>query len=126
MNAYSGTENSNSSASEFNGRRNGASEATQRASTKLADDLRVLIEDAETLIRATASQTGEKIQEARAKMEESLQGAKAKLGEMQTSAFEQGRELARTTDTYVRGNPWESIGVAAGVGFVLGLLFGRR
>jgi len=124
MNAYSATENSN--ASEFNGRSNGASETTQRASTKLADDLRVLIDDAETLIRATASQTGEKIQEARAKMEESLQGAKVKLGEMQTSAFEQGRELARTTDTYVRGNPWESIGVAAGVGFVLGLFFGRR
>jgi len=124
MNAYSGTENSN--ASEFTNRSNGASDATQRASTKLADDLRVLIDDAETLIRATASQTGEKVQEARAKMQESLQGAKAKLGEMQTSAFEQGRVLARTTDTYVRENPWESVGVAAGIGLALGLLFGRR
>jgi ElaB/YqjD/DUF883 family membrane-anchored ribosome-binding protein len=30
------------------------------------------------------------------------------------------------TDEYVHENPWPSIGVAVGVGFVVGLLIGRR
>ena len=33
---------------------------------------------------------------------------------------------ARDASRYVRDNPWQSIGIAAGVGLLLGLLIGRR
>ena len=38
----------------------------------------------------------------------------------------QARQLTRTTDTYVRDNPWQVVGIAAVVGVVLGVLMSRR
>jgi ElaB/YqjD/DUF883 family membrane-anchored ribosome-binding protein len=45
---------------------------------------------------------------------------------MQGSAAEMGEEAVKATETYVRENPWQAIGIAAGVGLVLGLLISRR
>ncbi|HSI86889.1 MAG: YqjD family protein [Candidatus Methylacidiphilales bacterium] len=36
------------------------------------------------------------------------------------------KQAAMTVDQYVRDNPWESVGVAAAVGFILGVLIIRR
>jgi Mg/Co/Ni transporter MgtE len=36
------------------------------------------------------------------------------------------RDAARATDAYIHKNPWQAIGVAAGIGLVVGLLTGRR
>jgi len=36
------------------------------------------------------------------------------------------REMADATEEYVRDNPWQSVGVAAGVGLLIGLLIARR
>lgn len=36
------------------------------------------------------------------------------------------KEAALATDEYVRANPWESVGVAAAVGLVIGMLIARR
>jgi ElaB/YqjD/DUF883 family membrane-anchored ribosome-binding protein len=34
--------------------------------------------------------------------------------------------LAGEAEEYVRGNPWQAIGIAAGIGLVLGVLMSRR
>ena len=93
---------------------------------KLIDALHTVIRDAESLLKATAAQTGEKIDEARARAEESVQLAKARLAGIEDEALERARELAKDADKYVRGNPWGAVGVAAGIGLVLGLLLSRR
>jgi ElaB/YqjD/DUF883 family membrane-anchored ribosome-binding protein len=93
---------------------------------KLIDALNTVIRDAESLLKATAAQTGEKIDEVRARAEESVQLAKARLVGIEDEALERARELAKDADNYVRGNPWGAVGVAAGIGLVLGLLLGRR
>lgn len=93
---------------------------------QLVDDLKVVMRDAEALIRATSAQTGEKIQEVRARAEESLRQAKVRLVEVEEEALRRAREVAEATEEYVRDNPWQSLGIAAGVGLVLGILITRR
>lgn len=93
---------------------------------KLAEDLKIVISDAEELLRATASQAGEKVATAREKVQDSLQRVKAELAEVEDVLVEQGRQAARVADEYVRSNPWQSVGIAAGIGVIIGLLISRR
>jgi ElaB/YqjD/DUF883 family membrane-anchored ribosome-binding protein len=93
---------------------------------KLIEDLQVVVHDAEALLKATAAQTGEKIQEARARTEVSLRRAKARLGEVEDEALKRAHALAGEADDYVRTNPWQVVGAAAGIGFLLGVLISRR
>jgi ElaB/YqjD/DUF883 family membrane-anchored ribosome-binding protein len=93
---------------------------------KLVQDMRLVIADAEDLLRATANQAGEKIAVARERIQESLQQAKVKLAETEAMVSERARQAARYTDDYVHENPWNAIGIAAGIGLLLGLLMSRR
>lgn len=93
---------------------------------KLVQDLKVVVSDAEELLRATASQAGEKVAAVREKVQESLHRAKIKLAEAEEVLIDKGKQAARVTDEYVHDNPWKSVGIAAGIGFVIGLLIGRR
>lgn len=93
---------------------------------KLIADLRVVIADAEELLKATASQAGEKVDELRARVRGNLASARLKLADAEAAVIDKTRAAARATDDYVHDHPWKSVGVAAGVGFVIGLLIGRR
>jgi ElaB/YqjD/DUF883 family membrane-anchored ribosome-binding protein len=93
---------------------------------KLVADLKVVIADAEDLLRATAGQAGEKLAAARERAQASLSVARAKLGEAERMVLERSRQAAHATDEYVHDNPWTAVGIAAGVGLVIGLLIGRR
>jgi ElaB/YqjD/DUF883 family membrane-anchored ribosome-binding protein len=99
----------------------------QHVSTdKLVHDLRAVVNDTEELLRATAGNANEKIAQARARAEESLRGARERLHNAEHEVVERARAAARETDAYVHEHPWNSIGVAAGVAFLVGLLLGRR
>ena len=89
---------------------------------KLVNDLKNLVADAEELLKATASQAGEKITEARQKIEQSLVEGKKALADAEKTLLVKSKECAAIADDYVRENPWTAVGVAAGVGLVLGLL----
>ncbi len=93
---------------------------------QLIEDLHTVIRDAESLLKATAAQTGEKIQEVRTRAEASVRQAKERLAGVEEEAVQQAKVLAGDADEYVRGNPWQAVGIAAGVGLVLGLLISRR
>ena len=104
-----------------------SSETTQDITTEtLVEDLKVVMRDAEALIKATSAQTGEKIQEVRARAEESLRQARERLTHLEDEALQRAREVADATEEYVRENPWQSLGIAAGIGLVLGILISRR
>lgn len=98
----------------------------EKLSDDLITDFKVVVADAEALLKATANQGGEKLAEVRAKAEESLRVAKARMLDAQDALLAKTREAAKATDTYVHENPWKAVGVAAGVGLVIGLLIGRR
>lgn len=93
---------------------------------QLVADLRTVMEDAEALLKATSTLTGEKIQEVRARAEESLRQAKVRLSAVEEEAMRRAREVAHAADEYVHENPWQSVGIAAGIGLVVGLLLARR
>ena len=93
---------------------------------KLAADLRVVIADAEELLKATAAQQGEKINDLRARVEGSLNSAKAWVTELEQAAAEKAKETAKAADRYVHQNPWQAIGIAAGIGFIIGALTRRK
>jgi ElaB/YqjD/DUF883 family membrane-anchored ribosome-binding protein len=96
------------------------------SANQLIDDLTAVIRDAENLLRATAAQTGEKVDEMRARAEESVRMAKERLSGIEEETLKHARVLAGEADEYVRGNPWQAVGIAAGVGLVLGLFMSRR
>jgi ElaB/YqjD/DUF883 family membrane-anchored ribosome-binding protein len=82
---------------------------------KLMQDLRAVVSDAEDLLKATAGQSGERVDEVRMRVEESLRAARSSLQEAGSQLEEQ-----------VRQHPWAAVGVAAGIGLLVGVLLGRK
>jgi ElaB/YqjD/DUF883 family membrane-anchored ribosome-binding protein len=93
---------------------------------KLVQDFRIVVADAEELLKATASQAGERVAAARERVQDSLHQAKVKLAEAEDMVVLKTKQAVRATDEYVHENPWRAVGVAAGVGLIIGLLIGRR
>jgi ElaB/YqjD/DUF883 family membrane-anchored ribosome-binding protein len=93
---------------------------------KLLADLRVVVSDAEELLKITAGQAGDKVAAIRDKIQRGLEQAKVKIVEAEGKAVESTKAAARATDVYVHENPWKAVGIAAGVGLLIGLLVGRR
>lgn len=98
---------------------------TEVSKEKLMQDLQNVVTDAEELLRATASQTGERVAIARERIEENLVAAKARLEVAERAVLEKTKQAATATDEYVHDNPWQAIGVAAGVGLLVGMLISR-
>lgn len=92
---------------------------------KLMSDLRVVIEDAEELLKLTAGQAGEKVAEMRLRIQDRLARAKGELARLQSAAVGQARVAAQATDEFVHERPWTSVGVAAGIGLLVGMLIAR-
>ncbi|MCK7466904.1 MAG: YqjD family protein [Desulfosudis oleivorans] len=103
-----------------------AAHETQVVKDKLIKDFYTVIADAEELLKATANQTGERVGAARERVEESLRETKERLSELQDDVLARSKAAARRTDEYVHDNPWQSIGVSAALGFLLGMLISRR
>ena len=95
-------------------------------SEKLIGDLKTLVTDAEELLKATASQAGEKIAVARQKIEQSLVEGKKALADAEQTLFKKSKECAEIADDYVRENPWSAVGIAASAGLVIGLLIRNK
>ena len=93
---------------------------------QLIADFKTVVADAEALLKATANQGGEELAEVRAKAEESIKAAKAKMADEQAAVLAKTKEAAKATDVYVHEHPWTAVGVAAGVGLVVGLLSNRH
>lgn len=101
-------------------------EAAINEQQKLVSDMKTVIADAEDILQATADQAGDKVASLRARIEERLRGAKVRLTEAEAALVAKTRAAARATDTYVHESPWTAVGIAAGVGLLVGLIIGRR
>jgi ElaB/YqjD/DUF883 family membrane-anchored ribosome-binding protein len=98
----------------------------EASADKLMSDLRAVLEDAEALLTATAGQAGEKIQRARDRAQETVRVARERLADTQEEVVKRAKVAAQQTDNYVRENPWQAVGIAAGVAFIIGVLVSRR
>jgi ElaB/YqjD/DUF883 family membrane-anchored ribosome-binding protein len=93
---------------------------------KLVSDLKVVVADAEELLKATASYAGEAAAAARIKIRESLDVAKVKLADLGEAGADRAKVAARATDAYVHEHPWKAVGMGVLAGIVLGMLISRR
>ena len=93
---------------------------------RLKRDFSGTLDDAEELVRMTADQAGEQVAAARSRIQQSLTGARQELQRMQVQATETARRAAYGVDDYVHSNPWKTLGFAALLGVVVGLLISHR
>ncbi|MBX3664696.1 MAG: DUF883 domain-containing protein [Burkholderiales bacterium] len=103
-----------------------ASTATAVSKEKLISDFKVVVADAEALLKASAGQGGEALAAVRSRVEQSLKEAKEKMLDAEEELLLKTRAAAKATDEYVHDHPWHAVGIAAGIGLVVGLLIGRR
>ena len=97
-----------------------------RTKSKVVDDFKAIVNDADNLLQATAKVSGEGFNVARAKFAERLRTAKTSLADAEQLAVDRAKQAATATDDYVKGNPWTAVGIAAGVGMVIGFLIAKR
>ena len=96
------------------------------AREQLAADMRAVITDAEELLRVTAGATGERVAAVRARVEDRLRDARAKLSQFDDAVIDQAKEAARSADEYVHQHPWGAVGIAAVAGLIVGVMISRR
>jgi ElaB/YqjD/DUF883 family membrane-anchored ribosome-binding protein len=100
--------------------------ALKRTQARLAQNVQTVLSDAQELMRLAAGEAGQGFKEARERLEVSTQAARKQLAAMQESAVQNAREASRATDSYVRENPWEAVGIGAALGVLVGLLLASR
>ena len=93
---------------------------------KLMADLRVVVRDAEELLSQAGHQASDGFKAAKAKMEASLKSAKEELVHAEEVALSKAKEVAQSTDQYVKAHPWQAVGLAAAVGVIVGFLISRK
>lgn len=93
---------------------------------RLTQEPKMLVADVEELLTATAAQTGERIEKARACVGRSMRAASARLLETAQTAGTRARAAAEGVDGLVHRNPWPAIGAAAGAGMLAGFLLARK
>ena len=86
------------------------------------DDLGTLAEDAHALIDATVDVAGEKVAEARERLLSALEKGREIAGNVRDQAI----AGAKATDEAVREHPYKAIGIALGVGVLIGFFISRR
>ncbi|WP_303784483.1 YqjD family protein [Azovibrio restrictus] len=99
---------------------------SQASKEKLVADMKVVIADAEEILKSTADVAGEKMASIRSKIETRLKDAKIRLEDAEAALVDKTKACARATDDFVHEQPWKAVGVAAIVGLALGVLIGRR
>ena len=89
---------------------------------KLVTDLKRVVRDSEDLLQATAGAVGDRAHQVREKLSDALESAKRTCRKLEDKAI----EGAKATDKVIREHPYQSIGVAFGVGLLIGVLVTRK
>ena len=89
---------------------------------KLLQDVKQVVQDGEELLRAGAGELSERGKAARERLSAALESAK------ETGRRLQERTIAgaKATDKVIREHPYQSIGVAFGIGLLIGVLVNRK
>ena len=103
-----------------------ARKTAKTAQEILLEDFQTLVSDTEKLLDDTKVLAGDQADELRSKIHDSLLKARETLQVTEDSLRERGQAAVTATEDSVQANPWQSVGIAAGVGFLIGLLATRR
>jgi ElaB/YqjD/DUF883 family membrane-anchored ribosome-binding protein len=84
------------------------------------------IENVQDLTDALKNVDTPEIARVKAKVKIALAAARSALSDGAAQVRSQAKQVTKTTDTYVRDNPWQVVGVAALIGIAVGILATRR
>jgi ElaB/YqjD/DUF883 family membrane-anchored ribosome-binding protein len=96
------------------------------AQSGTARDYHALLNDLEDLLSSATTLTAEGFALAKARLSERISAARASVGAAGSAVAGRARSGARSTDRYVRDQPWQAVGIGAVAGLLIGLLLGRR
>ena len=95
---------------------------THESAEKVMGDLRALVRDGEGLLKAGAGELGEKGQELRARLQNTIEKARAICQRLEEKAL----AGAKATDKAIREHPYPAVGIAFGAGLLIGVLAARN
>lgn len=95
---------------------------TELRTDQLVQDLKNVVRDAEDLMKATAGEVGEKARAARERLAAAVDSARETCTQLEEKAI----AGAKATDRVIREHPYQSLGIAFGVGVLIGVLVGRK
>lgn len=93
---------------------------------RLMDEFNTVVTETEQLLHSLAGEGSERAHKLRENLERNLKAAREKLADLEEAVTEKAKATAQATDAYVHEHPWRAIGIAAGLGFVVGVLLARR
>lgn len=94
----------------------------QASTERLVDDMRNVVTDSEILLKEVGGELSEKARQAKARLAVTLESAKETCSNLQ----ERAKVTAKAADEMVHEHPYTSMGVALGVGVVIGVLIARK
>ena len=93
---------------------------------RLAHSLQQVVEEAEHLLKNAQRTGSEQFNAARDRFESQLRSAKAELSHLEKTALDNAKRAVHATDHAVHEHPYTAMGVAAGIGLLIGMLVARR
>src|SRR3954454_10848775 len=94
----------------------------EESTERLLQDLKAVLHDGEELLKAGAAELSERGMAARERLGAALEVAKETQRKLQDRAV----AGAKATDKMIREHPYESVGIAFGIGMLLGVLVNRK
>ena len=92
----------------------------------IAEELRRIVEQAESLLASAGSEGDAALDSLRARVNDTLGAARARLSDLEQEARAAGRRAASATESWVRSNPWAALAIGAGIGLIVGAVLTRR
>jgi ElaB/YqjD/DUF883 family membrane-anchored ribosome-binding protein len=103
---------------------------TDVTTERLFEEFNAVVAETEQLLKSVANAGSDKAGAIKASVEQGLAAAGDRLAKIREQSLEQASAAAQATDEYVHDNPWQAIGIAAGLaavtGLIAGLLISRR
>lgn len=99
---------------------------TPASKDQLLEEFQALVSDTERLLQHSASLAGDQAEELREQIRSSLGRARGTLHNAEAALQERGKAAIEATEGYVQTRPWQTLGIAAAIGLLLGMLISRR
>lgn len=93
---------------------------------KLMEDLQQIVHDVESVLSSAASDVSDTSHSTQQRARDAIHKVKAQINDLGEQATQHARAASAATHQYVQNNPWQSLGIAAGLGVLIGLLLRRR
>src|SRR5688572_22071705 len=83
---------------------------------KLFQEFHTVVAETEQLIKTASGVGSDKAEALKASLESEFSAATERLVRIRDDAITQATNVAKSTDAYVHGNPWRSVGIVAKIG----------